>query len=87
MSKPSQIEVAGRFFDRPLVVAEIYGVTYKIMRHPSLLIPAHITEWIKDYEYTKEYKIPTPYDDRHPCWLQLREEWESILTGLGYEQQ
>lgn len=85
MRQSAQIEVAGQVLKRPLAVADIFGVTYEILRHPSLLVPPHVKHWIEDYEYTKEYKIPVPFEERHPCWLDMRNEWEALQKGLGLD--
>ena len=84
---PAQIEVAGQTLDRPLVSIDLGGITYKILRHPEVIIPPHIKEWIEDYEYTKEFKIPTPFADRNPVWLDLRKQYEAIKGLLGGRQE
>jgi hypothetical protein len=81
------IEVAGVKAVRPLARIDFEGVEYQVVRHPSLLVPATVTEWLKDYEYTKEYRVPVPYEDRHPCWLDAREVWKKACDILGVKDE
>ena len=71
-------ELAGLKFEKPIFKGNIGGEVYEITRHPELLLSETATAWVRDFEYTEEFKIPVPYDDRHPCWLQMREEWRRI---------
>jgi hypothetical protein len=83
--KPAQIEVAGQNINRPLANINLYGFTYKVLRHPSIMIPAHIEEWIEQYESDKN--LPIPLDGRHPCWNDLKKEYEAIERGLQNGQR
>ena len=87
VSEAAYIEVAGVKKVRPLARIDFEGVEYRVVRHPSLLIPATVTEWLKDYEYTKEYRVPVPYGERHPCWLDAREIWKKALDILGVKDE
>jgi hypothetical protein len=55
-------------------------VVYKVFRHPEKLTPAHINEWIEQYENDKN--IPIELDARHPCWNDLKKEYNAIVRGL-----
>ena len=83
VSTPSQREAGGEFYDSTLAEFKLYGVTYKIRRHPELLMLDHIDEWIEDYRYTNHFKVPVSFDDRHPCWVDLMKEYEYIVKGLS----
>jgi len=87
VSKPSQIEAAGQILPRFIAEIDLLGVTYKVRRHPSFLKLSHIDQWIKDYEYSKEYQITLPLDEMNTCWLDLREQYEAIKKGFEYEQR
>jgi len=87
VSEAAYIEVAGVKMVRPLARIDFGGVEYRVVRHPSLLIPATVTEWLKDYEYNKEYRVPVPYGERHPCWLDAREIWKKALDILGVKDE
>jgi len=83
ISGPAYIEVAGQRIVKPLARIEYEGVEYRVIRHPDLLIPATVREWLNDYEYTTEFRVPVPYEERHPCWLDARRVWSSALKILG----
>jgi len=73
------MKTASGNFERTLCKqVSVFGETYKIMRHPDLLVGRHIWKWIEDYEYTEEYKIPIPHEERHPAWLDFRKYWKEI---------
>jgi len=78
--KPSQIEVAGQMIEKPLAHINLYGVTYKVVRHPEKLKCAHIDEWIEQFESDKD--LPIALDERHPCWNDLKKEYNAIMRGL-----
>ncbi len=86
VSEPSQVEVAGQILPKSVEVFALFGVTYKVRRHPSLLRMKHIDLWIKEYEYLQEFKTHVPTDERHLCWLELREQYNAIVKGFEYEQ-
>jgi len=86
VSKPSQIEAAGQILPRFIEEIDLLGVTYKIRRHPYFLRLKHIDQWIKDYEYKKEYQQSLDLEEMHTCWLDLREQYEAIKKGFEYEQ-
>ena len=75
----ARVETAVGYFERPLAEVEYNGVMWVILRHPDLLIPDHIWQWIDDWKYTRRYRVPIPYIDRHPCWLDSAEILENIL--------
>lgn len=78
--QPTRLEVAGQVFDRPLLRFPFRGVTYEILRHPSLLVPETIQEWLQDYQYTQEYKVPIPYAQRHPVWVELANMYREVVA-------
>jgi hypothetical protein len=81
--EPSQIEVAGQVLDKPIArLDDFNGVSYVILRHPDCIIPPHIWAWVEDYEYTTEYRVPVPYQERHPCWLDMRKLWDQLIRRL-----
>jgi len=86
VSKPSQIEATGQILPRFIEEIDLLGVTYKIRRHPYFLRLKHIDQWIKDYEYKKEYQQSLDLEDMHTCWLVLREQYEAIKKGFENEQ-
>ncbi len=80
---PAQIETAGKYYDRDLVTVDLSGTIYKIRRHPEKLIMDHIVAWARDYSYTQKYKVPVPFDERHPCWIDLEQDMEHIIRGIS----
>ena len=83
VNEPAQIETAGQYYDRSVADITLFGVTYRIRRHPELLMLPHIDEWITDYKYTNKYKVPVPFESRHPCWIDLENEYEYIQKGMN----
>lgn len=77
--EPKHIEVAGRKLKLILAECTFLGVDYKIYRHPELLLSETVNSWKKDYEYTKDFHVAIPYEDRHPCWVDLSEMWGKVL--------
>lgn len=67
---------------KPLATADIGGVVYRVYRHPELLMCDNITEWIKDYSYTRDMGVQVRREDRHPCWLEAYEFWETCIKGV-----
>lgn len=43
----------------------------------------HIDEWIEDYRYTIKLGERIDFNKRHPCWIDLMKEYESIVKGLS----
>lgn len=72
-------EVAGRKLDRPLCKpVRLFDDTFVILRHPELLKLKHIESWIDNFEYTTEFRVPVPFEDRHPIWLDCRKIWQEL---------
>ncbi len=86
VSEPSQVEVAGQILPKSVEVFNLFGVTYKVRRHPDLLRMKHIDLWIKKYEHWKRAPAYVDDDDCHLCWLELVDQYEEILKGFEYEQ-
>jgi hypothetical protein len=78
--EPARTEATGLL--KPLARITSLGVTYHILRHPDLFQLDHIDAWLHNYDYTNEYKVPIDEDDRHPCWLDLRDEFKSVHSNL-----
>jgi hypothetical protein len=73
------IEVAGRKLDRPLCKpVQLFDDTFVILRHHELLKLKHIEAWIDNFEYTTEFRVPVPFEDRHPIWLDCRKIWQEL---------
>jgi len=80
--EPAQTEAAGQMLPRPPIGIKSLGVLYNFRRHPELYQLDHIDLWLHNYDYTNEYKVQIDEDDRHPCWLDLRDEFKSVHSNL-----
>ena len=69
-------------YEKSYATVNILGVSYDVVTHPSLLMAEHIECLIDDFSYTEEYKPAVLYEDRHPVWLDLKKEWDSIRKDL-----
>jgi hypothetical protein len=69
-------------FEKSYATVNLFGVSYDIVAHPSLLVADHIDVFLDEVDYTEEYKPAVLYEDRHPIWLELKKEWDMIRKGL-----
>ena len=79
---PAQVEASGQILDRTIADIRLFDDIYRIRIHPSRLIKAHITQWVREYDNAQKYRIPKELDDRHPCWADLEDEYEYIVKGF-----
>ncbi len=86
VSKPSQTDATGQILPKSVEIFTLFGVTYKVRRHPDLLRMKHIDLWVKDYEYLQEFTTHVPTDERHLCWLELREQYNATVRGFENER-
>ena len=73
---------AGYKSRRVIAQTSIGGVRYAFFRHPDLLISDTAEEWMREYEYSKRFNIPIPYDQRNACWVEAMELYEMLLKGV-----
>ena len=78
---PAQIEAGGEWYLRPIAWVKVFDTTYEVLRHPDLMRCDHIKSWVEEYEYTEHYKVPIPFEDRHPCWIQARNIYDYFYKG------
>jgi hypothetical protein len=80
--EPSQMKAGdGNWYPMPLASITMDGVTHVLRRHPKLYNMKHIDEWIQEYRYTEQYKVPVPYEERSPLWIQAKNVYEYYYNG------
>ena len=79
VDETSAKSVGGKLIEMPCGQLTYNDTVINLYRHPSLLVSETVRAWVREYDYAGDNYSIVPYEERHPCAIEMKELYDSAI--------